>query len=154
MVIILWLIFSLLVGVIGSKRNIGFLFSFILSLLLSPIIGLIFTLLSKSETELMIQNKFIKDKTVEQFNQPLPDGWSNAYLKDFVPESEMLNGSRMRRYFVKNGQTVKAGSKIIQIQVNGETVTITAPNKMKIGLYNPAVPNRSLSDPLFKYYDL
>ncbi len=37
---------SVLVGLLGSKRNIGFALSFLLSLLLSPIIGLLITLLS------------------------------------------------------------------------------------------------------------
>ena len=46
--IISWLIFSMLIGIIGSNRKIGFAGAFFLSLLLSPLIGLIFTLVSKS----------------------------------------------------------------------------------------------------------
>ncbi len=37
---------SVLVGLIGSRRNIGFTLSFLLSLLFTPLVGLIFTLLS------------------------------------------------------------------------------------------------------------
>jgi len=47
-----WLIFSIVVAALGSKRKIGFAGAFFLSLLLSPLIGLIITLTSKSiETE-------------------------------------------------------------------------------------------------------
>lgn len=47
--IIAFLIFSLLVGMLGEKRKIGFGWSFVLSLFLSPIIGLIITLFSKKK---------------------------------------------------------------------------------------------------------
>ncbi|MFI3258889.1 MAG: hypothetical protein R3Y16_02200 [Rikenellaceae bacterium] len=39
--------FSVVVGLIGSNRRIGFGWAFILSLLLSPLIGLLITLLSE-----------------------------------------------------------------------------------------------------------
>jgi hypothetical protein len=47
MVVIILAVFSALVGLIGKNRKIGFGWSFILSLTLSPIIGLIITLCSK-----------------------------------------------------------------------------------------------------------
>jgi uncharacterized protein YacL len=67
-IIIGLLIFSALVGLVGKNRKIGFGWSFVLSLFLSPIIGLIITLLSKKkdiefieiskeETEQMKKNK-------------------------------------------------------------------------------------------------
>ncbi|MFR9603740.1 MAG: hypothetical protein SNG02_07720 [Rikenellaceae bacterium] len=37
---------SVLVGIIGSRRNIGFGWAFIFSLLLTPLVGLLITLLS------------------------------------------------------------------------------------------------------------
>lgn len=37
---------SVLVGLLGSKRNIGFGWAFVLSLLFTPLVGLIITLLS------------------------------------------------------------------------------------------------------------
>ncbi|MDX5447138.1 MAG: SHOCT domain-containing protein [Bacteroidota bacterium] len=46
-----WLIFSLVVGSIGSGRKIGFWGAFLLSLILSPLIGLIFALTSKSNND-------------------------------------------------------------------------------------------------------
>ncbi len=43
------IVLSLLVGLLGDKRKIGFGWSFVLSLFLSPIIGLIITLFSKKK---------------------------------------------------------------------------------------------------------
>lgn len=47
--VVFFLIFALLVGLVGKNRKIGFGWSFILSLFLSPIIGLIITLFSKKK---------------------------------------------------------------------------------------------------------
>jgi hypothetical protein len=48
-----WIVFSLIIGAIGSNKTIGFGASFFLSLLLSPVIGLIVVLVSKDQaTEL------------------------------------------------------------------------------------------------------
>jgi hypothetical protein len=43
-----WIVFSLVVGFVGSSRNIGFWGAFFLSILLSPLIGLIIALTSKN----------------------------------------------------------------------------------------------------------
>jgi len=45
--IIGFIVFSILVGWFGSTREIGFLFAFLLSLFLSPIIGFIIVCFSK-----------------------------------------------------------------------------------------------------------
>ena len=49
-IIFMWIVFSFIVGAIGAGRNIGFLGSFVLSIFLSPLIGLIITLVSESKT--------------------------------------------------------------------------------------------------------
>ena len=50
-VIIFWVGASLIVGIIGMERKIGFLWAFLCSIFLSPIIGLIITLLSEKVAE-------------------------------------------------------------------------------------------------------
>lgn len=50
--IIAFIIFSLLVAQLGKDRKIGFGWSFVISLLLSPLIGLIVTLCSKKNSEI------------------------------------------------------------------------------------------------------
>ena len=50
--IILWIVFSFIVGSLGKNKNIGFGYAFIISLLFSPLIGLIFVLFSANKTNL------------------------------------------------------------------------------------------------------
>ncbi|MFE3846614.1 hypothetical protein ACFX5D_01360 [Flavobacterium sp. LB3P45] len=57
-----WIIASFIVGIIGSNRKIGFGSSFFISLLLSPLIGLIFVLTSKSKESDNVQNNSIADE--------------------------------------------------------------------------------------------
>jgi Na+/melibiose symporter-like transporter len=49
MVFVVWIVFSLLVGMVGKEKNIGFGWAFFWSLLLSPLIGLIITLTSSKK---------------------------------------------------------------------------------------------------------
>lgn len=55
-----WIIFSIIVGSIGNSRNIGFAGAFFLSLLLSPLIGLIITLISKDKQEEKYKEELLK----------------------------------------------------------------------------------------------
>jgi hypothetical protein len=43
--IVLWILISLIVGMIGQSRKIGFAGSFLASLILSPVLGLLITAL-------------------------------------------------------------------------------------------------------------
>jgi phosphate/sulfate permease len=43
-----WIVFSVVVGFVGRDRELGFWKSFLLSIILSPIIGFIFAVLSKN----------------------------------------------------------------------------------------------------------
>lgn len=63
-----WFLLSLLVGSIGNNRNIGFWGAFLLSLILSPIMGLIFTLISKSHTQMLLE-KQNRDKISETLGE-------------------------------------------------------------------------------------
>jgi hypothetical protein len=45
--VVIYLIFCLLIGLLGNKRKIGFGWAFFWSLFLSPVIGLIITLISR-----------------------------------------------------------------------------------------------------------
>lgn len=56
-----WIIFSLVVGAIGINRNIGFAGAFFLSLFLSPVIGLIFTLMSKSDDQIKFETELLSN---------------------------------------------------------------------------------------------
>ena len=56
-------LFSLLVGLLGRNREIGFGWSFVLSLFLSPVIGFIITLFSKRKDVEFID---VKNNLTEQ----------------------------------------------------------------------------------------
>lgn len=49
--IIIWIILAFVIGLLGNNRRIGFAGAFFLSLLLSPLIGLIITLCSKDKED-------------------------------------------------------------------------------------------------------
>lgn len=61
-----WIIFSLVVGFVGSDRKIGFGGAFFLSLLLSPIIGLIVTLVSKNIKDEEYKRRILKAQQKQQ----------------------------------------------------------------------------------------
>lgn len=67
MILLLWLLFCFLVAAMGSGRKIGFFLSFLLSLFLSPLVGLIFVLLSKRNSEIAqeLQMEALKAKQDE-----------------------------------------------------------------------------------------
>jgi uncharacterized membrane-anchored protein YhcB (DUF1043 family) len=60
-IIIPWIGFALLVGLVGKNRKIGFGMAFFLALILSPIIGIIIALLSKTKKEMEEEHKFKAD---------------------------------------------------------------------------------------------
>jgi hypothetical protein len=45
--LILWIVLSVLLGIAGRSRNIGFLWAFLLSFFLTPVVGLIGVALSQ-----------------------------------------------------------------------------------------------------------
>lgn len=59
-----WLIVSFIVGLLGADRNCGFFKAFMCSLILSPLIGLIFTLNSTKKSTLEFQQKMIDAQTL------------------------------------------------------------------------------------------
>ncbi|OJZ11055.1 SHOCT domain-containing protein [Sphingobacterium sp. 40-24] len=75
-----WIIFSLAVGAIGVNRNIGFAGAFFLSLFLSPVIGLIFTLVSKSDEQLRFETELLSHAKKQT------DGILNVGHKSFTDE--------------------------------------------------------------------
>ena len=61
-----WFFFSIIVGFIGIGRRIGFLGAFGLSLLLSPLIGIIITLASKNEADEAYKAKILNAQQSQQ----------------------------------------------------------------------------------------
>jgi hypothetical protein len=61
-----WIIFSFVVGFVGSGRKIGFWGAFFLSLFLSPLIGLIIALVSKNEADEAYKAQVLKVQQNQQ----------------------------------------------------------------------------------------
>lgn len=55
-----WIIFSCVVGALGSRRNIGFWSSFLLSIFLSPLVGLIVVLFSKDKEDEIYKQRVLQ----------------------------------------------------------------------------------------------
>ncbi|MEO9965916.1 MAG: hypothetical protein ABJF11_09015 [Reichenbachiella sp.] len=62
MVIVLWIVFSLIVGYAGSDKKVGFGGALFFSLLLSPIIGLIIVLVSGNKENIFEKYNYSLDK--------------------------------------------------------------------------------------------
>ena len=83
MVIALWILFSFIVGAIGSGKKIGFFGAFILSLILSPIIGLIIALVSKSKEDEKLQKELLKTQKQQQETlTEMKEGTNNVSIPD------------------------------------------------------------------------
>lgn len=58
-IFLVWGVASLIIGFVGEKKTIGFFGAFFVSLLLSPIIGLVITMLSKDKAQLQKEQALI-----------------------------------------------------------------------------------------------
>jgi hypothetical protein len=70
--IVLWLLVSFALAFAGKSRRIGFTQALVVSLLLSPLIGLIIILLSEKNSETLMKLKIAYDSgslTKEQYNR-------------------------------------------------------------------------------------
>lgn len=61
-----WIIFCVVVGVIGTDRTVGFWGAFLWSFFLSPIIGLIITLVSKTNAEVAREQATWKEQELQR----------------------------------------------------------------------------------------
>jgi hypothetical protein len=84
-VIVSWLILCLIIGSIGSKRKIGFGKAFLFSLLLSPLLGLIIVLSSKTYEQLEYEEKLLKT------NQQQLQAIENLLMKNNGQEDDLLS---------------------------------------------------------------
>lgn len=63
-IIFFWIVLSLLIASVGSKRQIGYFKSLLISLVLSPLIGLIAVLLSEKDSDILNQLKIQRDAKI------------------------------------------------------------------------------------------
>lgn len=63
--IVLWFIFSLIVGAMGSSTKLGFWGGFLISLFLSPVVGFIIIMVSGSNEETVKQVKTVAEAAAQ-----------------------------------------------------------------------------------------
>ena len=87
-----WIIFSFVIGFVGSGRKIGFWGAFFLSLLLSPIIGLIVTLVSKNKDDEVYKKKVLETQKSQEeaLNKIIKSKESESPKKSVADELEKL----------------------------------------------------------------
>ncbi|RTR36473.1 hypothetical protein EKG38_24050 [Shewanella canadensis] len=120
MYVIIWIFLSVLVGMIGSSRSIGFLPTLFISLIFSPVIGLLACLTSERNNDIEFKEKLLKSQesaahlknsnsentgvSEEKFNQ---EKWEQAQVYiDKVTDSvnflkTRLNGSELESSLLK-----------------------------------------------------
>ena len=61
-IFIAWITFSLYIGILGDYRKIGFWRAFLLSLVLSPLIGFVITLFSKTLKQQRLDDELLENQ--------------------------------------------------------------------------------------------
>ena len=94
----LWIVFSLLVGFLGSGRTIGFWGAFFLSLFLSPLIGLIIALVSKNKADEDYKRKVLavqknQQKSLQQLSEK--DSSKSISIADEIEKLKKLRDENL-----------------------------------------------------------
>ncbi len=87
--ILVWVTLSLIVGIMGNKREIGFIGAFIISLIFSPLIGGIITSFSKIQD----QEAYLANLLLDQHAQAWQE-LRNHHTPFLADELERLKGFR------------------------------------------------------------
>jgi hypothetical protein len=74
MILIAWIIGSFVAGLIGTDKRIGFFGAFFLSLIISPLIGIVVAAMSKSDADVEREKKLLQsNKKQEQVLQKMAE---------------------------------------------------------------------------------
>ncbi len=162
MLYLLWGVFALIVGFIGSGRRIGFFFSFLLSVLLSPIIGLIIVLFSK-------RNEDVKNEAIQKLNNDysnfansrnenqnlfkVPDLKDNQNFyrltAESIPNNEIGKPITIQYYIVSSNKKVKKGKRIVVIKFGDKELYLSAPYDGVVTLFHKKGSFLLPDDPVF-----
>jgi hypothetical protein len=99
-----WIIASFVVGIIGGNRKIGFWTTFFISLILSPLIGLIFVLVSKDSDE--VQKNSITDE-IEK-SQKLRNNNSISEYEFIRLKNKIIDSTNSEDYHYKISENEKS----------------------------------------------
>lgn len=139
-ILTLLVIFSLLVGALGEKRKIGFMASFLLSMILSPIIGLIIVLFSEKKPNIKDRILTRRLEKYKSFKQERDSGKlsldvptlsneesfidvTNNYISEAFTDQPIV----FENYLSENDAFLKKGTDIISLIVRDKDVIIYMP---------------------------
>ena len=121
-IFLLWLVLSIVIGIVGNKRTIGFGLAFFWSLLLSPLIGLIITLCYPTKADVEYKERMLRQ--MQQLKEAMRD--KEPTEQEFNPYYGIeINSKVMGRavtYTLLNGRIEYSDGKrgYIKCMPNGE----------------------------------
>lgn len=162
MIFILWFIFALIVAFIGGKRRIGFFASLLLSILLSPLIGLIIVFFSKRKEDVKneanqklstdyLNYKHTRNENSNVFNVPeLKEGQHYYKLTaSSIPNNEIGQPITLKSYSVSNNRQVKKGKRVALVQVGSTKFELKASFDGVVSLFHKEGSFLLPDDPVF-----
>lgn len=125
-----WIILSFVVAYIGSDRKIGFGGSLFISLIFSPLIGLIFTLLSKTNAEekyreSLLQTQRSQQEVLQRLSKSQP-----VQKNSIADEIEKLQ-SLKKNNIITEDEFVRLKNKIIDTNIDYEEENIDISDNME-----------------------
>lgn len=139
-----WIILSFVVGFIGSVRKIGFGGAFFISLILSPLIGLIFTLISKTNAdekyrESVLETQKRQEESLKKLSKSEPI--QKISIADEIEKLQSLKNKNI----ISEEEFVRLKNKIIDSDIDNEDDNITiSENKETITTINESTKNPPL----------
>lgn len=94
LIVFFWLVGALIIGVIASDRTLGFWGAFLISLIFSPLIGLLFTLLSKTNTEVNYRKSILRTQKSQQESLEKLASTQKISIADEIEKLERLKESK------------------------------------------------------------
>lgn len=141
-----WIILSFIIGIVGSNRKIGFLGALFISLIFSPLIGLIFTLISKTEVEekyrkSVLETQRSQQESLKELLRSKPN--KNISLAEEIEKLERLKNKNS----ITEEEFLKLKKRIIESNDNEELDknTNNFENKDSINQIIKTLPNNIVS---------
>ncbi len=118
-----WIILSFVVGFVGNDRKIGFGGAFFISLILSPLIGLIFALMSKTEEDEKYKQKILDTQKSQEESLKMLSKSKTIQKISIADEIEKLQNLKNNNSITEE-EFVRLKNKIIYSDIDNEEQNI------------------------------
>lgn len=146
-----WIILSFIVGFIGSDRKIGFGGAFFISLIFSPLIGLIFTLISKTKEEekyreRVLESQRSQQESLERLSKSEPN-LKNSIADEIEKLQKLKNNNS-----ITEEEFVKLKNKIIDSEIDyDDKIYDVIENNEEITTINNSTKNYPNYEAIYKF---